>query len=339
MTEQRRTVDTPSESHNVGPASGLPDRLQACPPDEPGFARRIAQILEMIRFSHTLFALPFALLAAIMAWTTPTANSQTIAFRWQDFVGIVVCMVAARSAAMAFNRLADLEIDAQNPRTAGRHLPTGVLSVHSVVAFTAFCSAAFVASTLLFLPNWLPLAASLPVLGVLFGYSYSKRFTWLSHFWLGLALMLAPIAAWIAIRGLEVWARPLDALPPCILGASVLLWVAGFDIIYACLDVEFDRRKRLHSVPARFGVAGALRLAGACHFGMILMLLTLPLACPQLPLGWLYWLGIIGVAVLLVVEHLLVNPEDLKRVNMAFFNVNAVVSIGLFLFGAVDLLT
>jgi 4-hydroxybenzoate polyprenyltransferase len=304
-----------------------------------GIGNRIVQILEMIRFSHTLFALPFALLAAIMAWTTPTADGQTITFRWQDLAGILVCMVAARSAAMAFNRLADRDIDAQNPRTATRHLPTGVLTVRAVLVFTAVCSGVFVAATLMFLPNWLPLAASLPVLGVLFGYSYSKRFTWLAHFWLGAALMLAPIAAWVAIRGLEVWVRPEDLIPALVLGVSVLLWVAGFDVIYACLDVEFDRRAKLHSVPARWGVKGALRLAAACHSGMILVLLALPVTCPQLPLGWLYWLGITGVAVLLVIEHMLVDPHDLKRVNLAFFNVNAIVSLGLLLVGAVDLLT
>jgi 4-hydroxybenzoate polyprenyltransferase len=313
--------------------------LQADSVPPAGIAKRLVQILEMIRFSHTLFAMPFALLAAIMAWTAPTAGGQTIPFRWQDLVGILVCMVAARSAAMAFNRLADRDIDARNPRTATRHLPTGVLSVRWVVGFTVVCSAAFVAATVLFLPNWLPLAASLPVLGVLFGYSYSKRFTWLAHFWLGAALMLAPVAAWVAIRGLEVWGRPGDLVPALLLGGSVLMWVAGFDIIYACLDVEFDRQARLHSVPARWGVRGALRLAAACHFGMILVLMALPLICPQLSLGWWYCVGITGVAALLVTEHMLVNPKDLKRVNLAFFNVNAVVGIGLLLFGALDLLT
>jgi 4-hydroxybenzoate polyprenyltransferase len=151
--------------------------------------------------------------------------------------------------------------------------------------------------------------------------------------------MLAPLCAWIGIRGLEVWVRPADLMPAALLGVAVFLWVAGFDIIYACLDTEFDRRARLHSVPARWGVAPALRLAAACHFVMILVLFSIAITCPQLSLGWLYWLGVTAVAGLLVVEHMLVKPDDLRRVNIAFFNVNAVVSIGLLLVGAVDLLT
>jgi 4-hydroxybenzoate polyprenyltransferase len=302
-------------------------------------AGRLVQLLEMIRFSHTVFALPFALLAAIMAWTAPAAGSRAIPFRWTDLAGILICMVAARSAAMAFNRIVDRDVDARNPRTAERHIPAGLLSVPVVVAFTMLCSLGFVAATMLFLPNWLPLALSLPVLAFLFGYSLAKRFTWLAHFWLGAALMLAPLCAWIAIRGLEVWVRPADIAPAAILGVAVLLWVAGFDIIYACLDLEFDRQAGLHSVPARWGVVRALRLAAACHFVMILILLSLAVACPQLSLGWLYWLGVTAVAGLLVVEHLLVKPDDLRRVNVAFFNVNAVVSIGLLLIGALDLLT
>lgn len=302
-------------------------------------AARLVEMLRMIRFSHTIFALPFALLAAIMAWTTLTADGRLVPFRWRDLAGILICMVAARSAAMAFNRLADRRLDAANPRTAERHLPAGILSIQSVLAFTVVCSATFVTATLLFLPNWLPLILSVPVLILLFAYSFTKRFTWAAHFWLGGALMLAPVCAWLAIRGLEVWARPVDLLPAAILGAAVMLWVAGFDMIYACLDTEFDRRAKLHSVPARFGVPGALRLAAVCHCVMILVLLSLPILCPQLPLGWLYWLAASAVAVLLVIEHLLVRPDDLTRVNVAFFNVNAVISIGLLLVGAVDLLT
>jgi 4-hydroxybenzoate polyprenyltransferase len=296
-------------------------------------------ILEMIRFSHTLFALPFALLAAVMAWTTRTADGAYVTFRWRDLLGILICMVAARSAAMAFNRIADRHLDARNPRTAARHLPTGLLSVRAVAVFALLSCAVTVAATWLFLPNWLPAALAVPVLGFLLAYSYTKRFTWLAHFWLGAALMLAPVCAWIAIRGLEVWVHPNDLTPAAILGAAVLLWVAGFDMIYACLDVQFDRQANLHSVPARWGVPAALRLAAVCHALMILVLLTLPICCPQLSLGWLYWLGVTGVAALLAVEHLLVRPDDLTRVNIAFFNVNAVVSIGLLVVGAIDLLT
>lgn len=286
---------------------------------------RLRLILEMIRFSHTLFALPFAMLSAAMAWRTGDAS---LSWRWQDFLGIVLCMVFARSTAMAFNRLTDHKLDALNPRTQMRHIPAGLLSVGSVAAFAAACAAAFVASTLLFLPNRWPIYLSVPVLVFLCGYSLTKRFTALAHFWLGAALALAPIAAWIALRAELAW-------PPVVLGAAVMLWVAGFDIIYACQDVEVDSQVGLHSVPARLGVQGALRLAAACHLGMVLMLFALPLVYPQL--GWLYLAGIACVAALLIYEHRLVRPDDLTRVNLAFFHVNAVVSIGLFLVGTLDL--
>jgi 4-hydroxybenzoate polyprenyltransferase len=305
--------------------------------------KRLQHILVMIRFSHTVFALPFALLAAVMAWSTLGIEGQEVPFRWQHLLGILVCMVAARSAAMAFNRLADRKVDAKNPRTEKRHLPTGVLSTGNVVVFTLICSAAFVAGTLLFLPNQLPLFLSVPVLLFLFGYSYTKRFTSLAHFWLGAALMLSPICAWIAIRGELVMGDPADLIPSVCLGFAVLLWVSGFDMIYACQDADFDKKARLHSVPAKIGVVGALRLAAICHLLMILVLVALPLVHtvggPQLNLGWIYWTAIGFVAALLAYEHWLVRPDDLTRVNMAFFNVNAIVSIGLFLVTSVDLLT
>ena len=236
---------------------------------------------------------------------------------------------------MAFNRLADQQIDAQNPRTAARHLPSGTLSRASVGLFAVFCSALFVAGTLLFLPNRLPPLLALPVLLFLLGYSYAKRFTALAHFWLGAALMLAPICAWIAIRGQAVMQNPADLLPAVVLGGAVLLWVAGFDIIYACQDVQFDRSAGLSSVPARWGVATALHIAAACHAGMIALLTLLPLVYNRF--GPIYWTGVAAVAVLLIYEHRLVRPDDLTRVNRAFFNVNAVVSIGLLLIGVVDL--
>jgi 4-hydroxybenzoate polyprenyltransferase len=300
--------------------------------------QQISHILAMIRFSHTLFALPFALLAAVMAWTTPTPQGGPPPFDGLDLLAILLCMVFARSAAMAFNRLADRKIDAQNPRTKMRHLPAGLLSTQAVTVFTVVCSLGFVASTLLFLPNVLPMILAVPVLAFLFAYSYTKRFTSLAHFWLGAALMLAPVSAWIALRGEILLTTPEDLLPPLLLGAAVLLWVSGFDIIYACQDVEFDTQARLRSVPSRLGVPRALRLAAACHLGMLVMLAALPLACPQLALGWIYWSGIAAVGLLLVYEHLLVRPSDLTRVNTAFFHVNAVVSLGLFLVGTLDLL-
>lgn len=297
---------------------------------------RLRHILEMIRFSHTLFALPFALLAAVMAWTAGARSDPPVAFRWRELLGIVLCMVTARSAAMAFNRIADWRQDAQNPRTRMRHIPAGALSVASVVAFAAGSAAAFVACTLLFLPNRLPVILSLPVLAFLLAYSFTKRFTAAAHFWLGAALMLAPVSAWIAIRGDQVLADPLDLSPAVVLGGAVLLWVAGFDIIYACQDVDFDRAAGLHSVPARWGVARALRLAALCHLGMVILLAALVWVYP--PLGWIYGLGVAAVAALLLYEHRLVTPDDLDRVNLAFFQVNAVVSIGLFLVASLDLL-
>jgi 4-hydroxybenzoate polyprenyltransferase len=294
---------------------------------------RLRHILEMIRFSHTLFALPFALLAAVMAWhiSEPTSPARVA----RELVGIVLCMVTARSAAMAFNRITDWRIDGANPRTAMRHIPAGTLSLASVVVFAAVCSVGFVLATLIFLPNRLPIYLSVPVLLFLLAYSLTKRFTAAAHFWLGAALMLAPISAWIALRGEQVLANPADLLPAVVLGAAVMLWVAGFDIIYACQDVDFDRSAGLHSVPAALGVAGALRLAAVCHLGMVVLLAALPWIYPEL--GWIYGLGIAAVAALLLYEHYLVRPDDLTRVNVAFFQVNAVVSLGLLAIGSLDL--
>jgi 4-hydroxybenzoate polyprenyltransferase len=291
---------------------------------------RVRHLLEMIRFSHTLFALPFALLAATMAWQVGRPAQPPAAFRWPDLAGLLICMAGARSAAMAFNRLADRRLDAMNPRTAERHLPVGILSVGSVAAFTAVSSLVFVAGTLCFLPrNPIPLCAAVPVLAFLFGYSFTKRFTAFSHFWLGTAMGLAPLAAWVVVRAEIAW-------PPLLLAGAVALWGAGFDVIYACQDVEFDRRAGLHSLPARWGVVRALRLAALCHVGMVLLLLALPLAYPRF--GRVYLTGIAAIAGLLIYEHRLVRPDDLTRVNRAFFHVNAVVSVGLFVVGTVDLL-
>ncbi len=302
--------------------------------------KSVRHILEMIRFSHTLFALPFALLAAVMAWTTPVPpDGEHLRFAPWHLAGILGCMVGARSAAMAFNRLVDRKFDAENPRTKMRHLPAGLLSATGVMLFTLASSGLFIAGTLLFLPNWLPLVLSLPVLLFLLGYSYAKRFTSLAHFWLGVALMLAPVCAWIALRGQILLAHPADVLPAVILGAAVLAWVAGFDIIYACQDADFDRGARLRSIPAALGVLGALRLAAVCHLVTLGLFALLPLACPQVGLGWIYGAGVAAVSVLLVYEHALVKPNDLTRVNVAFFNVNVVISMGLFIVGTIDLLT
>lgn len=286
---------------------------------------RLRHILEMIRFSHTLFALPFALLAACLAWRQNFRDG--LPFRAQELVGILLCMVFARSMAMAFNRLVDRRIDSENPRTAGRHLPAGLLSVSSVAVFCALCAGGFIASTILFFPNRWPLYLSLPVLAFLCGYSYAKRFTALCHYWLGAALSLSPIAAWIAIRG-EL------ASAPVLLGAAVMFWVGGFDIIYACQDVEFDRTRGLASIPARFGVARALKLALFSHACMLASLVGLWWTAD---LGWVFPLGLMVVGSLIAYEHSLVRPDNLARVNVAFFHVNAVISVGLFVVGLADM--
>ncbi|MEI7685926.1 MAG: UbiA-like polyprenyltransferase [Planctomycetota bacterium] len=280
----------------------------------------VRRFMELIRFSHTLFALPFALMSGLLAWHAKGS------FQWVELAGVLCCMVFARSTAMAFNRLVDRDIDALNPRTQGRHLPAGLLSVPAVTAFTILCALGFFASTALFLlatpSNPWPLYLGAPVLAFLCAYSLTKRFTALAHFWLGASLFLAPVGAWIAIRGLE------QMLIPTILGLAVLFWVAGFDILYACQDAEFDKAARLHSIPATIGVPAALRLACVCHVVMWGLLFAL-YSQAQPPLGTIFLVGILAVGVLLAYEHWLVRPNDLARVNQAFFHVNAVISIGL----------
>lgn len=281
---------------------------------------RLRSILEMIKFSHTLFAMPFALLAAGMATRMEVVEGRRS--RLLDWFGIVLCMVFARSAAMAVNRLVDRRIDAMNPRTANRHLPLGLLTPASVACFAVGCSVGFVAATALFVAsndNYLPVVLAVPVLITICGYSWAKRFTALSHFWLGGSLMAAPVAAWLAIRGAVEW-------PAVVLGGSVLFWVAGFDIIYACQDFAFDRKAGLRSVPARVGIGPALRIASASHVLTVALLCTLPVT---FELSWIYWLGVASIASLLCYEHCLVRPDDLTRVNVAFFQMNIAVSIGL----------
>lgn len=301
--------------------------------------QQLKHFLEMIRFSHTLFALPFALLAAVMAWTAPA--TQPPQFAWLQLAGLLVAMVGARSAAMAFNRLVDRDVDALNPRTARRHLPAGILSVSAVRGFLVLAIGVYLTGAALFWPNYLPLLLALPVLFVLLGYSYAKRFTSLAQFWLGLALGLAPVCAWIAIRGHEVIAHPADLLPAGLLGLAVLFWVAGFDTLYACQDYEFDRQARLRSIPTALGLEGALRLAAVCHALTVGLLALLPLSYlftgPDLGLDWVWGLGVAAIAGLLVYEHRLVRADDLSRVNQAFFHVNVVISLGLLVVGVLDL--
>jgi len=277
--------------------------------------------LEMIKFEHSVFALPFALTGALLALRD--AGFQVPGMGGK-FVWIVVAMVGARSAAMAFNRLLDAEIDARNPRTQSRHIPAGLLSRRFAWGFVAASSAVFLIAAASL--NRLCLMLAPVALGVVFLYSWTKRFTAWSHGLLGFALGIAPAAAWIALRG---------ALDPRILWltAAVTFWTAGFDIIYSCQDYDFDVRAGLHSVPRRFGIAGALLISRLLHVLMILCLVTL---VRSFQLGWLSLTGVAAVALLLVLEHRLVSPRDLSRVNAAFFNVNGYVSVLFFLLWAAD---
>ena len=298
-------------------------------------AATLRSYLELVRFSHTVFALPFAIMAGLIAASVDaTAHPGQPAWHWLRLaLGILACMVTARTAAMAFNRLVDREIDARNPRTIGRHLPAGLLGVGEVTLLVAASAGLFVVATLLFLPNWLPVALSLPVLAWLLGYSYAKRFTPLAHLWLGAALGLAPLAAWIAVRGLAILDNPADLMPAVVLAAAVTTWVAGFDTIYACQDAGFDATEGLQSLPSRFGVAGALRIAAGLHLVTVLLLAALPAVTPGL--GGITWTTVAAIAGLLAYEHALVRPDDLSRVNQAFFTVNAV--IGALLLAAIGL--
>lgn len=277
---------------------------------------RLRIILEMIKFEHTVFALPFALMAALLAaGGLPPARATF----W-----ILMAMVGARSSAMAFNRVVDCEFDRRNPRTAVRALPAGQLTPAQVWLFVLATTALFLAAS--WQLNPLTLALSPVALAVIWGYSFTKRFTSFCHVVLGLAIGIAPSGAWIAVRGSLDWA-------PVLLTAAVMLWVGGFDVIYACQDVEFDRGHGLRSMPARLGVAGALRVSRLMHGLTVVLLLALP---RLVPLGAVYLLGVGVVAALLAYEHSLVKPHDLSKVNAAFFTVNGFVSIGLFLFTAAD---
>ncbi len=309
-----------------------------------GWIEITSRYMQLIRFSHTIFALPFALLATAWAYAIPLPTSQTIeagsqtylAFQWQSVVGIVFCMIAARSFAMAMNRLLDQRWDGENPRTASRHLPSGSLTRTGVIGFSIACGIAFVASCLLFLPNVLPLVLCVPVLVFLAGYSLAKRFTHLVHFWLGLALMLAPLCAWIALRGESVQVHPQDLLPAGLLGLVVFLWVSGFDIIYACQDAQFDRSAGLFSIPSRLGVRNALRVAASCHAAMWMVAMSLTFCLPALSLGWLFRSALVVVGLLLIYEHSIVSEKDLTRMQLAFFQLNSVISVLFLSVGTID---
>ncbi|MDO8587063.1 MAG: UbiA-like polyprenyltransferase [Armatimonadota bacterium] len=287
-------------------------------PVHRGAAQKVLTILEMIKFEHTLFALPFALIATVVA---ARGMPRPVTLLW-----ILVAMVGARSAAMAFNRLADLRYDRLNPRTSGRALVTGAVSTAEAWAFTFISVAIFVFAA--YSLNRLAFALSPVALLVILGYSYTKRFTAWSHVVLGVALAIAPSGAWIAVTG------RLD-LAPVILSAAVALWTAGFDIIYSLQDVDFDRGTGLRSLPQTFGVPAALNLSRAMHGTMIVALWLFGILAG---IGVIYCVGVVVVAAFLVYEHSLVSARDLSRVNMAFFTVNGFVSVGLLLFVVLDVM-
>ena len=277
--------------------------------------KSIRDFLELIKFEHTVFALPFAYLGMLLAaggWPG-----------WRGFLWITIAMAAARTVAMGFNRIADRWIDAHNPRTAGRPLVTGAISPRVAWGGT------LVASIILTLAAWQLGRLTLQLLPgaflFLFGYSFTKRFTWLSHYIVGFTDGLAPMGAWAAVRG-SLFTQA--DLPAWILLGVVTLWIGGFDLIYACQDVPYDQQDGLHSIPARFGIAAALRLSTISHALTIALLALLGILTG---LSWPYWTGLLLVAGLLIWEHTLIHPDDLSRVDMAFFNLNGYISITLFL--------
>jgi len=275
------------------------------------FGQKLKTTLEMIKFEHTLFALPFAFLGAVLA-----ANGLP---NWWQVLWITIAMFGARSAAMTFNRIIDRDIDAKNPRTVKRELLSGKLSVN-------FAWACFIASVILFeiaaySLNWLTFALSPVALLSILGYSYAKRFTAFAHLILGWSLAISPTAAWIAVRG------TIDSPEPLLLSLLVMMWTAGFDVLYACQDYEYDKKAGLRSIPARFGIKNSLMIARLFHFQAFIVLVLLYLITD---LGWLALIGVFAVGALMIYQHTLVKPNDLSRMNAAFFTTNAFVSIILF---------
>jgi len=283
---------------------------------------RVRTLLEMIKFSHTVFAFPFALMGATLA-SMKSGAAPTLG----QIVWICLAMVGARSGAMGLNRIIDARIDAENPRTAGRHIPAGVVSTGEAWLFVLASFA------LLLVAAWMlnPLCFYLSPVALFFLalYSFCKRFTALAHIVLGICLGAAPVGAWIALRGDVSW-------QVMALGLAVLFWVAGFDVFYALQDLDFDRDKGLHSIPVKLGVTRSLWLVRGFHVMMVFLLLLLPIGTG---LGWIYLLGVVVVAGLLVYEHRLVKPDDLSKLDAAFFNMNGYVSVAIFFFTLVDALT
>jgi len=272
------------------------------------FWHKLKTTLAMIKFEHTLFALPFAFLGAVLA-----ANGLPT---WWQILWITVAMVGARSAAMTFNRIVDRDIDAANPRTANRELPTGKLSVVFACVFLYIAIGVFLLAS--YMLNWLTFALSPVALLFVLGYSYAKRFTAFAHLLLGAALAISPSAAWIAVRG------SVNDEVPILLSLFVLIWTAGFDVLYACQDFEYDRKHGLRSIPARFGIKNALWIARLFHFQAFIVLLLLWLVTGM---AWPALVGVIAVGALFVYQHTLVKPSDLSKMNAAFFTTNAFVSV------------
>jgi 4-hydroxybenzoate polyprenyltransferase len=286
---------------------------------------RLAIFAADIKIHHTVFALPWALLSAILA-------GHRSSLTWQKIGLILICMVTARTVAMGANRLFDADLDAKNPRTAGRALPSGRLSKSFVWGAVIICSLGFIAGAsgfwFLYKNPW-PLALGLPVLIFLGAYPFLKRFTELCHYYLGAALALAPLCAWVAVSGRLDW-------PPVIMFIAVLTWTAGFDILYACQDYASDLQLGVHSVPARLGIARALWLSRATHLMSATAIVLLGIFTPEF--GWLYALGAAAAIVLLILEQSMVKPTDLSRISMAFFTINGVISVVLCSLGIADIL-
>jgi 4-hydroxybenzoate polyprenyltransferase len=285
---------------------------------------KVAAYGRLVRFSHTIFAMPFALVSIALAWPSHPVTLYTLLW-------VLAAMVSARSAAMGFNRIADRKFDALNPRTQAWELPRGAIKTSEAIVLILIASLVFLYST--YQLNFVCFALAPVALAIIFFYSLTKRFTWASHLFLGFALSLAPIGAWLAVSGSSITLEELKT--PLFLGLAVLFWLAGFDIIYSLQDYEFDRRQGLHSIPVRFGIASALRLSALFHFGTVLFLALVGFSAQ---LGIVYWLGFLAVSVVLWWEHRIVRPDDLSRINRAFFDFNAYVSIGYLLTTVGDLI-
>jgi 4-hydroxybenzoate polyprenyltransferase len=283
---------------------------------------KISDYGRLVRFSHTVFALPFALSSVALSWPKHSVTLRSLFW-------ILIAMVGARTAAMGFNRLADRKYDALNPRTQGWELPRGTVQVWEAVALTLVSVLVFTIAA--YQLNWLCFVLSPVALAIIFFYSLTKRFTWASHLFLGLALALAPVGAWLAILQPPIDLSELSV--PVYLGLAVVFWLAGFDIIYSLQDRDFDRTHGLHSIPVRFGVAGALQLSSFFHLCTVVFLALVGLSAAA---GLVYWMGVAAVAAVLMWEHRIVTPRDLSRINRAFFDLNAYVSLGYFLATLID---